>query len=814
MNRFDNSFITKKDNYSYYNLQKVFEKYPKLKKLPISLKILLESNLRNTQNEDIDILFSTFEKRNNFNQINFYPNRVLLNEEEGIPLLVDLASFRENNNLENQNNINPKITVDLIMDNILNESKYKKERKEKYEFLKWASYNFENFSIFPPSSNGNNEINLEYLSTIISSKQIDEEVFVYPEAIVGIDLNTADINALGIIAFNLGFLELESIILGSKLSFDFPKVIGFEITGTVSQGISSLDILVALNEIIKKHDIKDQIVEFYGKGLKNISIEDRASLANEVSKNEALCGFFPMDGETIVYLERTRGVDVTFIKEYFNKQSFFENEDEIIFDNHLKLDLSLIKPLVIGPKDIRNGMYAKDISNELKSFKKGNFVKDNDIALALISSNMSSSNIIILIQAGLLAKKAFLLGLSIGKNIRTYLYLIKPIQKKYLESLELLQYFEKLGFILVDNYTNELEEIVSLDIEKFNLNLAFLSSSTIAYEEMNNPQIKSKYLLSPSLLIGYCLKGNINLDITKEPLFQDIYLSDIWPSTSEINEYLGKIDTSFYKDLYKNTFLENKEWFDIKYEDSNIYKWDENSTYIRKTSFPNKLEQNKLIINNANILALFGDNISTDEISPYGNIPTYSQVSSYLTSKDIHPDEFNTFKSRKGNAQIMTRAVLSNNKLKNKIVHPKEGGYTKDFTNGEIMTFFDFSIKMKEQKIPLVIFSGKNFGNGNPKDWASKGLKLLGVEVVIAESFNDKYKLDLILMGILPLEFIDDDINSLNLKGNEQISINIDDLKSSMKIKVEINKDENIRTILLKSCIDSKEELEFYKNAV
>ena len=812
MNRYGNDFITNKDNYSYFDLKKVFEKYPVLKKLPRSLKVLLESNIRNIKEENFSSLIRAFENRDTFKQINFYVNRVILKDDYGVAIFSDLASIRDSLKEENKdlNLVNPKIIVDLIIDDVSIKNKIEKE--DKYHFLKWAGSQFDNFSVIPPSQNNYNEINLEYLATILSSKQVSDKVYVFPEAIIGTDSHTTMINALGILALKANSLEIQSSILGSALTLLFPKVLGIELKGALSQGLSSNDIVLALVDMIKDYEIKGKIVEFYGSALKNISIEDRATISNEISKYEALCGYFAMDSNTISYLERTRGVNASFIEEYFINQDLTQ-DDNIVYDEELCLDLSLLTPTLMKSQDAENKISVKELTSKLMTFKKGNFVNDNDIVLAQISSDVISSNPIVLVQAGLLAKRACLLGLNISKNINCTLYLKTAIFKEYLESLDLLQYLEKLGFELVEEYNDKLIEIVSLDIDKFNLNVVSLHSSSDDYQETNNLQIKSKILISPSLLIAYCLKGNINFDITKEALYQDIYLSDVWPSVNEVNEHISKIDSILYQNNYKDIFLGNKTWIDTKIEEISTYTWNENSTYIQKSNFFESKKIDEIDIKDARILALLEDNISTKDIAANGQILTYSPAALYLESKGLRPDEFNTYESRTSNAEVMLRGVLSSTYIKNKIVHPKTGAYTKDFVSGEIMSFYDFSQKMQEKEESLVIFAGKNYGEGKAQDWASKGIKLLGVKAIIAESFDEKHKLNLISRGILPLEFIDEDMNNLNLKGDELITIKTNDIKQNMKIELTIKNDEKIKTILLQSKIASNEELLYYKNS-
>lgn len=822
MNRYTNSFIFNEHTYYYCDLKKVFERYPILRKLPNSLKILLESNIRNVQEEEIITTIATFVHKNHMKQIEFYPNRVIMQDVTGIPVMVELASMRDEVSKlgGNVEAVNPQIMVDLIIDDSLNTDiniqKEQVRNKERYEFVKWAQNQFKNFSVIPPSPSMSHQVNLEYLSTMLGSKIEENKILLYPEIIVGTDHQTTMINALGVFGYKAGTIEVQSAILGSSILLYLPMVIGVDIFGTLSQGVSISDVLYSLKNILNEYNIEGSIVEFYGSGLKNIPLEDRATLSTVVEEYGAICGYFGVDTSTISYVEQTRGVDASLIKEYFTKQGMFDNHD-LTYDEYVKFDLSAIRPIIAGPKRAESVVSVKDISTKLESFKKGIFVNDNDIVLATImlcTSSSNKSNLTLLIQAGLLAKRACELGLSINKNIKGILSSDSLVVKEYLEKLDLLKYIEKLGFVYISSSLNErdLVERVSMDIDRFNLDVVSVISEARSFEKRTHPLVKSNWLMSPALVIAYCLKGTINFNIIKNSIFQDIYLSDIWPSTNEVNEYLAKIDSSMYQMVYKDIFLGNKEWQELKYEDTPIYKWNDKSTYIQVSNFFENISLETIKIEDAKILAILGDNITTDYLSPIGQIAPYTPAALYLESKGLHPDEFNTFGNRCGNAQTMVRGTLSNIKLKNKMVSPKEGGFTKDFSNGEIMPIYDFSEKMKEQNTPLVIFAGSEYGIGTPRDWAAKGIKLLGVKVVIAKSFGKMHKLNLVSMGILPLEFIEDDIESLNLKGDEVITIKTNDIKANVKIEIEIKKDDEVRTIVVQSRLDTKAEVSYYKN--
>ena len=821
MNRFTNSFVFNAYTYYYCDLRKVFERYSILRKLPNSLKILLEANIRNVAEQDIATMIASFVHKNFMREIEFYPSRLIMQDDIGIPSMVELASLRDVVYFYGANvkTVKPQIMVDLVIDNRRTAKNHKemKRNEEQYTFLKWAQSEFENFSLIPPNSGFSHQINLEYLSTMINLKQKDNKLFIYPETIVGTNIQSTMINALGVLGFSIGEIQAQASMLGSSVSLNLPCVLGVEIVGTLAQGVGIIDASLKLANKLKEYNLENKIIEFYGSSLKNLTIEDRAILSNIATQYGAICGYFGVDDNTIAYVEQTRGVDATLIKEYFIKQGMYNNQD-LVYDEDMKFDLSAVKPIIAGPKSLESKIYVNKVPSKLASFKKGNFVRDNDIVLAAITAHTTNSNPTLLIQAGLLAKKACILGLSINKNIKRIFIPGSLVVKEYLQRVDLLKYLEQLGFYITD-FDDELSinsidlvEIVSMDIDKFNLDVSSISSGNKNYNDKIHPKVKSNWLMSPALVVAYCLKGNMNFDITSDAIYKDIYLNDIWPSSHEVTEYLSRINYSVYQNVYRDIFLGNKQWQEITYDKTQIYSWSYLNTYVEESKLFENINLEKINIKNARILALLGDDISTNQISPYGQIFPYTPAALYLESKGLHPDEFDTFENRVSNAEVMSRGILSNIKLKNKIVSSKEGGFTKDFLSGEIMSIYDFSIKMKEEHTPLVIFAGKNYGIGEQRAWAAKGLKLLGVKAVIAKSFNKKHKSDLVSMGILPLEFIDDDLDSLYLNGDELISIESNDIKMNSKIEIQIIKSYDTKTITVQSRLDSKAEVLYYKN--
>ena len=810
MNRFLNSFEFNEKKYYYCDLEKVYEYFPKLKKLPYCLKVLLEANIRNADENDVNDIIDVFITRNHLKQISFNANRIIMNEFNAVPTLVDFISISENIFKK------LKIMIDVVIDNVDSINNKEEKNKERYSFLKYIGNTFENISIIPPNDNPLKQVNLEYLSTMLSLKREEDKVVLFPESIVGTDLHSSMLNSLGVLSLCVSRIDIQSVMLESSVFLELPKTIGIQIKGSLAQGTSFNDVLLTLKNLVIHNKIDGKIVEFYGEGLKNISLEDRTILSNLILEYSGIGGYFPVDNNTIFFIEQTRGVDASLIKTYYEKQGLFLSKDllnnSMEYEEFFELDLSSVLPIGVLVKNSCEEFFVSDVSKKLKSFKKGNFVKDNDIVLALIDICSNTTNPSLLIQASLIAKKACGLGISINKNISKFITFHSQVQKQFLEKLDLLKYLEQLGFLIVKKEEISISESISLDVEKFNLDVSYVSYSNNMEKILDNKFVKSKWIFSPALVIAYCLKGNMDFDITKENISQDIYLSDIWPSMTEVNEYLEKLDYSIYKDLYEYIFVGNEYWQSLTFDKSDTYTWDKNSTYLCKTELFDKKDRNVIDIKNLRILALFDEDISSEQISPKGKISSYSSTALFLKSKGLLPDEFDTFENRYANSLVMTTSILSDSKLQNKIVKPKEGGYTKDFETSEIMSIYDFCTKMKNNNTPLIIFSGSSFCIEDKNDWTVKGLKLLGVDVIVAKSFSKSYKNDLLKLGILPLEFIDDDIESLKLKGDEIINIQSKRLKANDKIELEICRSEQCKVITVLSKIQNDRELEYYKN--
>ena len=822
---YENSFVFNEKKYYYCDLKKVFEEYPLLKVLPNSLKLILENSINNCESKDIKTIIEIFLNKSSFLYLYFKANRVIIKDYYSIPAFIEIVSINEI--LKKRNNTNllePKLTVDLVMN--IHKSKNEDSNIEKYEFSSYLEQVFSQLNLISSNNSDTYRINLEYLATIITLKQKEDKTYISFEALAGSDYQTTMISSLGIVGLRVSEIQTQSAILGSSINFLYPKVLGINIQGSLAQGVCIVDVLFYLEELFKQNSVKNKIIEFYGKALNNISIEDRASISNMLCKYGVLCSYFCLDLNTITFIEQTRGVDASLIKHYYSLQGIYNTkEEELDYDERIDFDLSSIKAYITGPKSLSKQVCIQDLEEVHKSSKKGEYIKDNDILLAFITfsnSYLSTSNPSLIIQAALLAKNAYNLGLRVNTNIKKY-FIFNCIElKQYLEKLDLLKYLELLGFELLDTCTsyndlNTLSKIHSLDIEKFNLDVCFLSFGIIEENDLKNslnPYIKSNWQMSPALIIAYCLRGNMNFDISTQSINKGIYLSDLWPSFNEINEYINKIDYCVYKDVYKDVFTKDKESLSIEYKKNSSFLWNkDSSTIIRSDLFDDiSLEDKENIsIKDAKILALFEDKISSEEIAPLGLIPLYSPAAKYLEHKGIKTYDLGTFKSRYFNTEIMSRSIFCSISIKNQMVKPKEGAYTKDYENNEIMTIYEFSKKMRDKNTALVILAQEEFGIGEKRAWASKGLKALGVKVIIAKSFDSYYKKDLIANGILPCELISDDLQSLNLKGDERISIKTKTLEKSEKIQVEIKRGAEVSEFTVLSKLETNLDLYYYK---
>jgi aconitate hydratase len=859
-----------KSEYKYYSLSEAEKNgLDGISKLPKSLKVLLENLLRYEDNlsvtkNQIEAIKEWLKTKKSSTEIAYRPARVLLQDYTGIPAVADLAAMREAVKEKNKdpNTINPLSAVDLVIDhsvqvdNSANSNSFEKNvdiefqrNGERYSFLKWGQQAFNNFRIVPPGTGICHQVNLEYLSKVVWSEKFKDEDYLFPDTLVGTDSHTTMVNGLSVLGWGVGGIEAEAGMLGQPISMLIPEVIGFEVTNKMPEGTTATDLVLTVVKMLRDKSVVGKFVEFYGEGLKNLTLADRATIANMAPEYGATCGFFPIDDETLKYL-RFSGRDentVNIVEKYAKEQGLWAS-DGIEFTDTLALDMSTIVPTISGPKRPQDKVL---LTNASKGFKKvlkdaterkeksiskvsgtDYEIKDGSILIAAITSCTNTSNPNVLIGAGLLAKKAVENGLETKPWVKTSLAPGSQVVTDYLEKAGLNIFLDKLGFNLVGygcttcigNSGPLPEEIVNA-IEKENLYAVSVLSGNRNFEGRISPHIKANYLASPPLVVAYALAGHMEFDLYHEPLGKskegkDIFLKDIWPSNQEIEDTLRKaLNAEMFVKRYSNVSEGPKQWQEIKTENTSIYNWDSGSTYVKKPPFfenlPDKPEGFKPI-KDARPLLILGDMVTTDHISPAGNIQKESPTGEYFMKHQILPKDYNSYGSRRGNHEVMKRGTFANIRIRNEMAPGTEGGFTKLYPEGKVMAVYDAVVEYKKRGTDLVVIGGKEYGTGSSRDWAAKGTKLLGVKMVIAESFERIHRSNLIGMGILPLQFKDKmNRTSLNLKGSELISV-IDiekGINPTDSIKVEIKYSSGDIKIIEALCrIDTKNELEYYKN--
>ncbi len=844
--------------FKYFNLNKVAEYFDTdLSKTPISIKIIIENLIRNEDGENInkDMISKVFNSLNQINkkdekiEIAFFPTRVLMQDFTGVPAVADLAAMR--NALKSRGiepkKINPLSRVDLVIDHSVMVDNYKDDNalkenvrkefdrnKERYEFLKWGQSSFDNFFLVPPGAGICHQVNLENIAKTVWLKKINNQNYLFPDSVVGTDSHTTMVNSLSVLGWGVGGIEAEAAMLGQAISMNIPDVIGFELNGSLKEGITATDLVLSITKILRDKGVVGKFVEFYGSGLKNLSLADRATISNMAPEYGATCGFFPTDDETINYLKLTgkESDHLNLVEQYSKKQTLWADENYApIFSDNILLDLDRIEPSMAGPKRPQDKILLKDVPNEFNKIDNKNIVNKNklntgDIVIAAITSCTNTSNPNVMIAAGLVAKKAIDLGLEAKSWVKTSLAPGSKVVSDYLNKARLTEYLDTLGFNTVGygcttciGNSGPLDEWVSDEIKKNNLTVCSVLSGNRNFEGRVHQEVKANFLASPPLVVAYAIAGNINVNLTTDSLGKDksgkdIFLKDLWPSNSEINDTLSMCLTpEMFRERYKEIYKGDDNWKSIKNSRNTTYDWNDSSTYIKHPPFfdtQNKFDLKD--IKNARILALLGDSVTTDHISPAGNIKEDSPAGIYLTDRQINSRNFNSYGSRRGNHEIMMRGTFANIRIKNQILDNVEGGYTKSFLSNKQMSIYDAAQEYIKNNIDTVIVAGREYGTGSSRDWAAKGTRLLGVRAVIAESFERIHRSNLIGMGVLPLEFSNNDNKAnLNIRGEETITISgLSDLKPGIMLNCEINSTVN-KFINLKCRIDTNKELEYYK---
>jgi len=874
------TFETGNGEATFYSLPKLAEMgYDKVSRLPFSIKILLEAVLRENDgyaitDADIETL-ATYNAKNPEGEIPFKPSRVVLQDFTGVPAVVDLAALRSA--MERMGgkatDINPQVPVDLVIDHsvqvdmfgreaalMFNVEKEMERNNERYEFLKWGKEAFDNFRVVPPGRGIVHQVNLEYLGRgVFTREEADGTKTAYPDTLVGTDSHTTMINGLGILGWGVGGIEAEAAMLGQPISMLVPEVAGMKLTGKLREGVTATDLTLTVTQMLRKHGVVGKFVEFYGDGISNMSLPDRATIANMAPEYGATMGFFPIDSESLRYMRRTGRSEelVTLVENYTKAQGLFRTDDtpDPEFSTTLELDLGTVETSLAGPKlphdRISLGNMKKAFENSLTSdnptmgfnlakerltskglFKNGQDINmtHGDVVIAAITSCTNTSNPSVMLGAGIVAKKAVERGLKVPAYVKTSLAPGSRVVTEYLKEAGLNEYMDKLGFNLVGygcttciGNSGPLPEAVETAIKEGDLIAAGVLSGNRNFEGRIHPWVKANYLASPPLVVAYALAGTVNIDLNNDPIGKDkdgkdVYLKEIWPTTEEIAEHLDDaIRPDLFDKMYSDIF-ESPTWEAIPVSGGDLFNWDEKSTYIQEPPFFMDMKEEPepiKSIKGARVLVKVGDSITTDHISPAGNIKEDAPAGEYLKAHGVEIKDFNSYGSRRGNDRVMTRGTFANVRFKNQLAPGTEGGFTKYHPTGDVTTIYDASLKYKESKTPLIAIAGNQYGTGSSRDWAAKGTILLGVKAVIAESYERIHRSNLVQMGVLPLQFKDGDTpESLGLDGSETFNIELDDnIKARGEIKVTAVKENGDEiNFTTNSRIDTPVEIDYYRN--
>jgi len=867
-------------SYTYYSLKAAEKNgLAGISRLPYSLKVLLENLLRHedgrsvTKDDILGIAKWLKNKGRDEKEIAFRPARVLMQDFTGVPAVVDLAAMRDAMKALGQDpkKINPLAPVDLVIDHSVmvdyfaNSKAFKQNvnleydrNGERYTFLKWGQGAFDNFRVVPPGTGICHQVNLEYLAKTVWTKT--EKVkgktvtYAYPDTLVGTDSHTTMVNGLAVLGWGVGGIEAEAAMLGQPISMLIPEVVGFRLDGQLPEGTTATDLVLTVTQMLRKKGVVGKFVEFYGPGLAHLSLEDMATIANMAPEYGATCGFFPINAETIGFLKGTAraAAQVALVEKYAKAQDMFwtPKAEEPVFSDTLELDLATVVPSMAGPKRPQDRVelgsaaagFAKVMADEFKKAEElskrfkvegANFdLGHGDVVIAAITSCTNTSNPSVMIGAGLLARNAVKAGLSSKPWVKTSLAPGSQVVTEYLASSGLQKDLDKIGFNLVGygcttciGNSGPLPENVSDSIRKNDLVAAAVLSGNRNFEGRVNPDVRANYLASPPLVVAYALAGSLNVDLTKDPIGHDkkgkpVYLKDIWPSAKEVAAFVRKnVTRKAFAKRYKDVFKGDAQWRKIKVTKGMNYTWDAKSTYVANPPYFDGLTMTPAPVKDvegARVLGLFLDSITTDHISPAGDIKAASPAGKYLNARGVEKIDFNSYGARRGHHEVMMRGTFANIRIKNQMVPGVEGGVTKHFPDGETMPIYDAAMKYADEATPLVIFAGKEYGTGSSRDWAAKGTRLLGVRAVIAQSFERIHRSNLIGMGVVPLQFREGESwQTLGLKGDEKVTIKglASGLKPRATLTVEITRADGSRVEAKVLCrIDTLDELDYYKN--
>ncbi len=839
--------------------------------------LLRNEDGRTVTKDDIKACAEWLKNKSSEREIAFRPARVLMQDFTGVPAVVDLAAMRDAMKSlgGDPKKINPQVPVDLVIDHSVavtffgNNQAFKKnveeeyrQNQERYKFLKWAQRSFDNFAVVPPGTGICHQVNLEYLSRVVWSRKGKVKVdgkettmdVAYPDTVVGTDSHTTMVNGLSVLGWGVGGIEAEAAMLGQPLSMVLPEVIGFKLTGRMKEGVTATDLVLTVTEMLRKRGVVGKFVEFFGPGLTHLTIADRATLGNMSPEYGATCGFSPIDDDSILYLKNTgRPADVVaLVAAYAKAQGMYrvKTTPDPIFTDVLKLDLSTVEPSLAGPKRPQDRVPLKDVKTGFaasmeKEFNKASEMKKRvpvkgknydlghgDVVIAAITSCTNTSNPNVMIGAGLLARKAAAKGLSVKPWVKTSLAPGSQVVAEYLDKSGLQKDLDKLGFNLVGfgcttciGNSGPLPPEISKTVNDNDLVAAAVLSGNRNFEGRVNADVRANYLASPPLVVAYAISGSMQADMVKEPLGADakgknVFLKDIWPSNKEIGAFVGKnVTKQMFARKYADVFKGEANWRKISVKGGVTYDWDKKSTYVRNPPYfegmkkhPTPLED----IVDARVLALLGDSITTDHISPAGSIKVDSPAGKYLVGHKVKPADFNQYGTRRGNHEVMMRGTFANIRLKNQIVPGVEGGFTIHYPSKQRMTIYDAAMKYKADKVPLVVFGGKEYGTGSSRDWAAKGSVLLGIRAVVCQTFERIHRSNLIGMGVMPLVFEEGTSwQSLGMKGDEQVTIRglHGELKPRQRLIAEIvHGNGTLKRVPLICRIDTLDELDYFKN--
>ncbi|MBL4834284.1 MAG: aconitate hydratase AcnA [Pseudomonas sp.] len=876
--------------YHYHSLPRAAEQLGDLTRLPVSLKVLLENLLRHEDGvtvtrDDIQALADWLKNRSSDREIQYRPARVLMQDFTGVPAVVDLAAMRDAVARAggDPQRINPLSPVDLVIDHSVMVDHFASDEAfednveiemqrngERYEFLRWGQKAFDNFRVVPPGTGICHQVNLEYLGQSVWSSEVNGEKWAYPDTLVGTDSHTTMINGLGVLGWGVGGIEAEAAMLGQPVSMLIPEVVGFKLTGKLREGLTATDLVLTVTQMLRAQGVVGKFVEFYGDGLADLPLADRATIANMAPEYGATCGFFPIDNETIRYLRLTGRPDdiVARVEAYAKAQGMWrEAGAEPEFTASLELDMDTVEPSLAGPRRPQDRVALGDVHAEFDKLMdlvlkpaseaqsrleteggggvavggpssgatitidgEEHEISHGAVVIAAITSCTNTSNPSVMMAAGLLAKKAVERGVMRKPWVKSSLAPGSKVVTDYLQRAGLTDSLDALGFNLVGygcttciGNSGPLPSEVALAVTEHDLVVSAVLSGNRNFEGRVHPQVKANWLASPPLVVAYALAGNTRMNLLEDPLGLDkdnkpVFLKDLWPSNAEIAEAVAMVEDSMYRERYADVFSGDEHWQAIRVAEGATYDWVDESTYVKNPPYFEQIDQPLQPlkpVEQAQVLALFGDSITTDHISPAGNIKGSSPAGRYLQEQGVEPEDFNSYGSRRGNHEVMMRGTFANIRIRNRMLGGEEGGDTIHVPSGERMSIYDAAMRYQQDGTPLVVFAGKEYGTGSSRDWAAKGTNLLGVKAVIAESFERIHRSNLVGMGVLPLQFKDgQNVGSLGLDGHEKVDILgvNDDLKPAQTLKMVATKDGGEKVEFEVLCrIDTRNEIDYFK---